>query len=301
MQLYLLPPVAAPGNGRAPLLLGEVAPTIKTSNVQPGGPRSPPGDVYSDRSPPTSSSDEEHYETNEVTMNIFGDRLEHTKSPFIFRGISLQLGCLPVDQTDPKYETLVKAILDRNLDVVTMQEVGINFSHANSTGQWKNRIGWNTWLNGHRAKTVNAWNSQDHHRGTRNMGLQQYGGTAILSLGKTSFYAAGSGTDPKRMGRWCWTRYQGKHNLTLRVISFYRPCASNSPGEHTVTATQERCMRLTNDNRSARQAFLDDFRDAINEWKAEGDALIICGDINENIQSQAVTSYFEDLGLRKDR
>jgi hypothetical protein len=126
----------------------------------------------------------------------------------------------------------------------------------------------------------------------------QYGGTAILSLGKTSFYAAGSGTDPKHLGRWCWTRYQGKHNLTLRVISFYRPCASNSPGERTVTATQERCMPLTNDDRSARQAFLEDFRAAIEEWKTEGDALIICGDINENIRSQAVTSYFEDLGLR---
>jgi hypothetical protein len=94
-------------------------------------------------------------------MNIFGDRLEHTKSPSIFRGISLQLGCLPVTQNDPKYETLVKAILDRNLDVVAMQEVGTNFSHASSNGQWKNRIGWNTWLNGHRAKTAAVFALRD--------------------------------------------------------------------------------------------------------------------------------------------
>jgi hypothetical protein len=109
--------------------------------------------------------------------------------------MSCQLGGLPVHSKDPKYKTLIKTILDRQIDVVAMQEIGLNFNCTGTSDQWKHRIGWNTWLDGHRTKTVDAWNSLDHVKR-----LDQYGGVAILALGRTSFYASGSGIDPSKLG-----------------------------------------------------------------------------------------------------
>ena len=214
------------------------------------------------------------------------------KRPNIFRGISVQLGGLPKNPIDTKHEFLVQAILDHDVDVVAIQEVGINFSRVGVEGQWKKRIGWNSWLDGHRCKTVNAWNTLDHVNE-----VEQYGGTAILALGQTSFYAAGSGSDPKKMGRWCWTRYRGKSDHYLRIVSFYRPCKSRY-GERTVSSIQRRCLQDMDDDREARTAFLEDLKTDLDSWIAAGDALVVCGDINQDILSTEIVDYFEDIGLR---
>jgi exonuclease III len=223
----------------------------------------------------------------------FGNSLAHSKQPQTFRGISCQLGGLPINPNDPKYKTLVQSILERHIDVVAFQEIGINFNRAGPDGTWKKRLGWNSWLDGHRAKTVNAWNSQDSVANTA-----QFGGVGILALGKTSFYAAGSSIDPKKLGRWCWTRYKGKANTYLRFVSFYRPGASTK-GEHSVAAIQRRCLQDMDDNRAPRLAFLEDLQEAIAEWTAVGDAIILCGDLNQDdILSNEITTFFQNVGLR---
>ena len=139
------------------------------------------------------------------------------------------------------------------MDVVAIQEVGINFTYAGVNSQWKTRIGWNTLLDAHRAKTVNAWNSQSHQRKH-----QQYGGTAILALGRTTFYAAGSGFDPTKLGRWCWTRYRGAEGMHLHIISFYRPNDNTSGTALSVVAQHCRYFYDHDDDRHPRQAFLED-------------------------------------------
>ena len=271
-----------------------VPPLITWSNQRPGGPRSPPGDASLDRSSSSSSESSEIItETNDETNTHYGDYMCYDKPPSTFRGISCQLGRLPVDRNDPKYEALIQSVLQRNIDVVAMQEIGLNFTYAGVHDQWKQRLGWNSWLDGHKARTVNAWNKLD-----KNKGLEQYGGVAMLAIGRTSFYAAGSGVDPKQLGRWCWTRYQGKNGTYLRMVSFYRPCASSSSGSKTVSATQQRCLLNMDDDRHPRQAFMEDLRDELLSWINKGDALIVCGDINEDILSHNITSFFDNLGLR---
>jgi exonuclease III len=257
---------------------------------RPDGPRSPPGGAAIDRPPAAQEAQENTITIQENTH--FGDCLPHSKQPQTFRGISCQLGGLPFNPNDPKYETLVQSVLERHIDVVAFQEIGINFNRAGPDGTWKKRLGWNSWLDGHRAKTVNAWNSQDSVATTA-----QFGGVGILALGKTSFYAAGSGIDPKKLGRWCWTRYKGKANTYLRFVSFYRPCASTS-GELTVAAIQRRCLQDLDDNRAPRLAFLEDLQEAIAEWTAMGDAIILCGDLNQDILSIEITTFFHNVGLR---
>jgi exonuclease III len=228
---------------------------------------------------------------NENTIQFYGDLLE-PKEKKIFRGISVQLNGLPVDPLDPKHEALVEAIIKHDPDVVAFQEVNINFSRVGVEGQWKKRLGWNTWLDGHRCKTVNTWNQRDTLKQ-----VQQHGGTAILARGDTSFFAAGSGVDSSKLGRWCWTRYRGRDNTFLRIVSFYRPCLGGT-GEMTVTAVQRRCLQDKDDHRDPRQAFLEDLKRDIDSWTAAGDALVLCGDINQDILSPQIVNFFESAGLR---
>ncbi len=230
-----------------------------------------------------------------IEQIYFGDFLGVQPKPTgVFRGVSCQLGGLPTDHNDPKHHDLIQAIKLYDMDVVALQEVGINFNSPGVYGSWRQRLGWNTWLDGHTTKTVNAWNTHQ-----RNRKRQQYGGTAIISCGHTSFYSAGAGVDPSRLGRWCWSRYQGQNGVFLRVVSFYRPCApSGDPHALSVHSQHRQYLQNQDDDRHPRQAFMEDFLSELTAWLAMGDQLIICGDINEDILSDAIATYFSDLGLR---
>jgi hypothetical protein len=186
---------------------------------QPGGSRPPLGvHQTSDRS---SASDSLIGSVDNIIENTYygdfiGPQLPTiNKSPNTFRGVSCQLGGLPTDPTHPKHQDLVNAILKHNPDVIALQEIGINFSYAvinfsyaGTNGDWKSRLGWDTRLDGHTMRTINTWNSNDHHKQT-----QQWGGSAVITWGETSFHYSRSGRDPSNLGRWCWTRYRGKNKL----------------------------------------------------------------------------------------
>ena len=164
------------------------------SNPSPGGYRPPPGVLLLDR--PTISDHPVHCQDN-LNSSYFGDRIA-TKRPLTFRGATCQLGCLPLHPQDAKHEALIHALSSHDIDAIALQELGINFSRARPDSQWKNRIGWNTWLDGNSSKTINAWN-----RNFQSPHLRQWGGTAILATGPTTAYAAGAGCDPTNLGRWC--------------------------------------------------------------------------------------------------
>jgi hypothetical protein len=51
----------------------------------------------------------------------------------------------------------------------------------------------------------------------------QWGGVGIPSMTKAAHRVANSGTDKTGMGRWTWTRFRGRNNVMLRIITGYRP------------------------------------------------------------------------------
>jgi hypothetical protein len=59
----------------------------------------------------------------------------------------------------------------------------------------------------------------------------------MWSIGKAAHRIMGTGMDPIGLGRWVWTRYKGKDQITLRIFTAYRP---NPPteGPYTVYAQQ---------------------------------------------------------------
>jgi hypothetical protein len=75
---------------------------------------------------------------------------------------------------------------------------------------------------------------------------KQFGGTALFSLDKAAYRVVEKGQDPSRLGRWCWTRFWGKSQHTLRVITAYRP---NPPGgPFTVYAQHATFFNTSGDN-----------------------------------------------------
>ena len=227
-----------------------------------------------------------------VLQNYYGDRLT-PKGNQIFRGLSCQLGGFPVDPQDPKHEEFIYSTTALQPDVIAIQEIGIIFTYAGIQGQWKNRLGWNHLLDPHCSKTVNAWNVHSNHRR-----IQQYGGTALLALGASTFYAAGAGKDQSGLGRWCWTRYRGSDNTHFRVILFYHPNDNAQSTELSVAAQHTRYLYSKKDDRQPRIAFLQDLHAELETFQNEGDLLVVCGDTNQDVLSAEVTQFFASLQLK---
>ena len=105
-------------------------------------------------------SDEET--ENEVEMKDFGHVAE-APAEHTFRGMSVNVGGLAKKPDEcTKVESLLSLVKNRAPDAIGIQEVGINFRNAGSTGQWKQRLGWNSSLDGRTTKTIATYNENDH-------------------------------------------------------------------------------------------------------------------------------------------
>ncbi len=131
---------------------------------------------------------------------------------------------------------------------------------------------------------------------------QQFGGTAIFSLSKASHRVISKGQDESNLGRWCWTRYRGKQDQSLRIISAYRP---NPPGgPFTVYAQHRQQFNMMNDNRCPRIAFLQDLCKEIESFKELGDHIMLLVDGNSNmcrsdLQEQLTNCQLTEVFLQK--
>ena len=77
---------------------------------------------------------------------------------------------------------------------------------------------------------------------------KQWGGTGILTQGKMAFYSYEIGSDTTGLGRWTWTRFQGKHGIMLRLVSVYQPNASDK-GMLSVHGQHKHFLKGNNDDR----------------------------------------------------
>ncbi|MFN9981032.1 MAG: hypothetical protein ACK53Y_13985, partial [bacterium] len=62
-----------------------------------------------------------------------------------------------------------------------------------------------------------------HNCATPPVDKKQWGGTALFSINKAAHRVIAKGIDPLNLGRWCWSKYQGRNNCTLKVFSAYCP------------------------------------------------------------------------------
>ena len=102
----------------------------------------------------------------------------------------------------------------------------------------------------------------------------------------------GVGKDTSGPGRWTWARYRGKQGIVLRAVSIYMP-SENTNGIISVPAQHKRYFQERNDGREPHQAFWDDLAQELDKWLAEGDQIIIGGDINTDVRHSTIKTLFE--------
>ena len=107
------------------------------------------------------------------------------------------------------------------------------------------------------------------------------------------------GHDPRGLGRWSWMRFQGKQNVYTRVVSCYRPNTPNdkSDGGHSAWSQQQVSLDEQDIDTDPRQLFLDDITEAIRQWLAAGDHIVLGADLNEDVSSPAIRTTLIRAGL----
>ena len=204
--------------------------------------------------------------------------------------IALQnIQLLPANSRNFKSKHLVNYIIQAELDIFMMNEVGLNWRAVSADNQWVERTQGN--LNG--SRTVFAHNTTE----PKITDAVQYGGVGIFANKEISHRIISSGKDPTNLGRWSWIRIQGKEGHTVRIATAYRPW--ESPGASTVFHQQARGLSQTGDHRNPIEALLKDLTEAILVWKEAGDHIIIGMDANEDVRDGEVNTTFEGLGLRE--
>ena len=111
-------------------------------------------------------------------------------------------------------------------------------------------------------------------------------------MSRTTHKVISISSDKSVLGWWVWTCYWGKHNLTQRVITTYRPCITSSIGVKTTQCQHQRYLDRTKDNRSPRQSILEYLFTAISKWRKLGDQIFLMIDLNEKITPDTVTEIF---------
>ena len=222
---------------------------------------------------------------------IFGDSLDMNRD--VYDGsvlcLSLNVNGLQSEQWKAKNDRLRNFLKNYNFDIMGFQETNLNWDQVQSKDQWEERtMGW--WKGGN--TSVKAFNKQDVIPT-----LHQPGGCMITSANSVKRKIMGCGADTRLLGRWAWTRYQGKHELSLRVITAYRP--GTTAGAHTVFSQQRSYFDNLDDERHPRESMLQELCEAIKEWQEEGDRIILLMDANENVSNDHMTEIFDALGMKE--
>ena len=118
-------------------------------------------------------------------------------------------------------------------------------------------------------RTVAAYNTNE------NIERRQYGGTFQLTFGELASRVVDTGVDDSGLGRFAWTKFQGRNGHVARLVSVYVPCyTARSGGELTVMNQQRRYFEDRGILTCPRVILLQDLRTVLQEWREHGERLI---------------------------
>jgi hypothetical protein len=143
-----------------------------------------------------------------------------------------------------------------------------------------------------RQRVTAVYNQRD-----RSCNKYQPGGTAMICRGQTALRVIETGQDPKRLGRWAWTLFKGKQDKLTRVISVYVPCIARKFGCRKVYCQQQRALLKMGMKGSVITVFWDDLWTQIDQWRDEGNQIIMAGDWNTDVQDNTFLQPFRERNL----
>jgi hypothetical protein len=221
-------------------------------------------------------------------VESFGDE-QQAKHDNILRVGFQNINNLPEDCRTSKSRQLLDYVVQKDYDCFMMSEIGLNWTKIGANDRWFERVSGKF----RKSRSVFAHNVTELHQSK----VLQPGGVGLLSTDEVTHRITDTGKDPTGLGRWCWTRFQGKNGIRVRIISVYRPC--NTPGATTTYQQQLRFLRYHGVEHEPREALYEDLYMECAEWMEDGDQLIIGIDANEDIRTGATADFFQALGMRE--
>ena len=126
--------------------------------------------------------------------------------------------------------------------------------------------------------------------------IRQYGGVLACTQGSLANRFASSGRDD--FGRFTWIDFYGK-NTFLKVYSVYRvnKGGDSTSGDNTAWTNQRTVLLENNITTNPREHIITTLCNHIKKDFQQSRSVIICGDMNENIFANGISSSLEKMGL----
>jgi hypothetical protein len=132
-----------------------------------------------------------------------------------------------------------------------------------------------------------------------NFSRRQYGGTFQLTFGALATRVVDTGVDSRNLGRYAWTKFQGRNGHVARMVLVYVPCrTSRSSGELTVMNQHHQYLESREIFTCPRKVLLEDIRTCLQEWRQAGERLVVFLDANENAMDSPFHDMFVSPGLQ---
>jgi hypothetical protein len=242
------------------------------------------------RHPPAVQPSSNPISFNNGINEEFGDVISR-KPDRILRIWLQNINRLPALRNSVKSKKLISTIAHKQIDIALMTEVGLCWKLVHNSDQWHERT---------REAFQTTRSSFAYNTNELNMtSTVQFGGVGIMATDDAAHRVIAQGHDPTGLGRWTWLRLAGKQHHFLRVVAAYRPVPSYTHGPSTVHAQHERYLFENHRDEDPRTAFYNDLKISINEWKAQGDLVIVGIDANEDVRNGDTSRTFSELDMRE--
>ena len=208
----------------------------------------------------------------------------------IIRIATKNIGGLKVVPGNDKEDELKNWIVKKEIDIVGIQEVNINWKNCRGKHSLAERMKTPAW---EFVKTAKAYNK--HDIATRS----QCGGTMMICRDQITHQMVGSGADEKGIGRWSWMLFKEEREKRTRIITVYQPNKTNDPMKSgTPYQQQKRFLLNENIDLCPNEVLRKDLIKQITKWMNKGDRIIVMVDCNEDVRQGKLTQRLEEIGLR---
>jgi hypothetical protein len=210
------------------------------------------------------------------------------KQEGIFRLGLRNINTLPTKKNHSKNTAFLQDIIDGELDIMCATEINLAWQNVNPEDKIQERFRGGLEF----AKYVVSNNKDANYKEKF-----QRGGTLTVCQGPICARTIASGVDTSTLGRWSWIQVRGRHDLSIIVVTVYRPVYSEGP---LSTYQQHRSVLLNSGiDTCPRKKLLEDLGTQAQKWLAEGHQLIIAGDFNEDVRGSVISNFFHQLGMKE--
>jgi hypothetical protein len=202
----------------------------------------------------------------------------------VFRLMGGQLNSAATTRTRNRRITDLDRIIQK-WDVLGggLSEVGVNWSGLPKTQQLDSWF----WESHEEVRTSMAHNKNE------SKSIRQPGGIGLFACKELMQYIRSSSANTRKLGRWnSWSVYVDSNHRTMIVVAYQ--VGTNKTGDKTIYCQHKRhiLQRGLGINLEPRELFQNDFLQAITEWKAQRERIIVFIDMNKHVLTGKLAQDF---------